>query len=206
LVVRNVGQFDGFASLKLSLNPEISARTPKQDGLTPLQWAVDNVQTDLVVALLGKKADKEAKYEVRGAWGEERIANQAPQGSFHSWLVLLSCRYLDFLILQCQWKEPRSQVRFAHYRASDEQQNANARCLACTTFTTFNPSPSTLQDGHTLLHRAVNGGHASVAEKLLAAGADTEAKHEVRGGRGTWGDWDMEGFEVLLKIDFWATH
>ena len=40
------------------------------------------------------------------------------------------------------------------------------------------------QDGHTLLQRALRGGDMAVVEQLLAAGADTEAKHEVRGGGG----------------------
>ena len=42
------------------------------------------------------------------------------------------------------------------------------------------------QDGHTLLHRAISGGHAAVVEKLLAGGVDKEAKCNVRKGR-AWG-------------------
>ena len=42
------------------------------------------------------------------------------------------------------------------------------------------------QDGHTLLHRAISGGHAAVVEKLLAGGVDKEAKCNVRRG-GAWG-------------------
>ena len=45
-----------------------------------------------------------------------------------------------------------------------------------------------LQDGHTLLHSAVTGGHAAVVEKLLAAGVDKETKDKVRGGGGMGGD------------------
>ena len=36
------------------------------------------------------------------------------------------------------------------------------------------------QDGHTPLHLAADDGNAAVVEQLLAAGADTEAKCEVR--------------------------
>ena len=42
------------------------------------------------------------------------------------------------------------------------------------------------QDGHTLLHRAISGGHAAVVEKLLAGKVDKEAKCNVRRGR-VWG-------------------
>ena len=54
------------------------------------------------------------------------------------------------------------------------------------------------QDGHTLLHSAVSGGHAAVAEKLLTAGAGKDAKNEVR-GRGVRGDGDKEGFSCFFS-------
>ena len=38
------------------------------------------------------------------------------------------------------------------------------------------------QNKNTPLHLATMGGHAAVVEKLLAEGADTEAKGTVRGG------------------------
>ena len=48
------------------------------------------------------------------------------------------------------------------------------------------------QDEGTPLHAAAITGRAAVVEKLLAAGADTEAKNYVRMAEGT-GDADREG-------------
>ena len=42
------------------------------------------------------------------------------------------------------------------------------------------------QDGLTALHAAAAKDHTAVVRLLLEAGADTEAKDKVKGGRGAW--------------------
>ena len=54
------------------------------------------------------------------------------------------------------------------------------------------------QHGYTPLHLAVSNGHAAVVEKLLAMGANTEAKDKVRRVGVT--DFDSKGSRVNTQL------
>ena len=61
-----------------------------------------------------------------------------------------------------------------------------ARCAAAPERVLTLPRPAPLQDGHTPLHCASENGHAGMAEVLIKAGADLNAKDiGVRGCKHT---------------------
>ena len=57
-----------------------------------------------------------------------------------------------------------------------------------------------LQNGHTPLYIAVWKGHLEVAQLLLDAGANKEAKDKVRGGRGDGRRCGCEGWSVHERV------
>ena len=76
-----------------------------------------------------------------------------------------------------------------------------ARCAAAPERVLTLPRPAPLQDGHTPLHCASENGHAGMAEVLIKAGADLNAKD--RDGRTPLHDASEKGqagtAEVLIK-------
>ena len=57
-----------------------------------------------------------------------------------------------------------------------------------------------LQDGNTSLHKAATSGCATVVETLLAAGADIEAKGEVRGVPGHDHEMVSPGHDMVCNL------
>ena len=87
----------------------------------------------------------------------------------------LRCLYWQSILEWCEEKHIIRHLPLIRPLCASHHTLSTAETLSSDAFLLF-----ITQDGWTPLHRACGSGHVAVAEKLIANGADVEAKDEVR--------------------------
>ena len=90
-------------------------------------------------------------------------------------LLELRCLYWQSVLELCEKKHIIRHLPLIRPLCASHYTLSTAETLSSDAFLLF-----ITQNGRTPLHRACNNGHVDVAEKLIANGADVEAKNGVR--------------------------